>query len=86
MTRPLVVEPPVALEMPEKALVFPTAAAKPVEVQVASLDWKWLFIYPDEGVASVNELALPVGVPVHFTLTSTGPTRRGSGGVKTVIR
>lgn len=44
-----------------------------VEVQVASLDWKWLFIYPREGVASVNELAVPVGVPVHFLLTSSGP-------------
>jgi len=47
--------------------------SKPVEVQVAALDWKWLFIYPDEGVARVNELAVPVGVPVHFTITSAGP-------------
>jgi cytochrome o ubiquinol oxidase subunit 2 len=45
---------------------------KPLEVQVVSLDWKWLFIYPEYGVASVNELALPVGRPVHFTLTSSG--------------
>jgi cytochrome o ubiquinol oxidase subunit 2 len=43
---------------------------KPIEVQVVSLDWKWLFIYPDEGVASVNRLVIPVGTPVHFTLTS----------------
>ena len=43
---------------------------KAVEVQVVSLDWKWLFIYPDEGVASVNRLVIPVGTPVHFTLTS----------------
>lgn len=43
---------------------------KPLEVQVVSLDWKWLFIYPDEGIASVNELTVPVGVPVHFSLTS----------------
>ena len=43
---------------------------KPVEVQVVSLDWKWLFIYPDAGVASVNRLVIPVGTPVHFTLTS----------------
>jgi cytochrome o ubiquinol oxidase subunit 2 len=42
----------------------------PVEVQVISLDWKWLFIYPTEGIASVNELVLPAGTPVHFTLTS----------------
>src|SRR5213592_2539237 len=45
---------------------------KPLRVQVASLDWKWLFIYPDEGVASVNYLAIPVGRPVSFELTSSG--------------
>ena len=44
--------------------------SKPTEVQVVSLDWKWLFIYPDQGVASVNELVVPAGVPVHFRLTS----------------
>ncbi len=43
---------------------------KPLNVQVVSMDWKWLFIYPDLGIASVNELALPVGVPVNFTLTA----------------
>jgi cytochrome o ubiquinol oxidase subunit 2 len=43
---------------------------RPIEVQVVSLDWKWLFIYPDAGIASVNALVVPVGVPVHFTLTS----------------
>ncbi|HEY7300545.1 MAG TPA: ubiquinol oxidase subunit II [Xanthobacteraceae bacterium] len=43
---------------------------KPIEVQVVSLDWKWLFIYPDQGVASVNELVVPVAAPVHFSLTS----------------
>lgn len=41
-----------------------------LEVQVVALDWKWLFIYPDRQVASVNELVIPVGVPVHFRLTS----------------
>lgn len=48
------------------------SAAKPVEVEVVSLDWKWLFLYPDEGVATVNELVVPVGSPVHFRLTSSG--------------
>ena len=43
---------------------------KPTQVQVVSLDWKWLFIYPEEGVASVNELVVPAGIPVHFSLTS----------------
>jgi cytochrome o ubiquinol oxidase subunit 2 len=37
-----------------------------------SLDWKWLFIYPNDGVASVNQLIIPAGAPVHFTLTSSG--------------
>jgi len=48
------------------------SAAKPVRVQVVSLDWKWLFIYPEEGVASVNKLIVPVGAPVSFELTSSG--------------
>ena len=42
----------------------------PLEVQVVSLDWKWLFIYPSQGVASVNQLVVPAGVPIHFSLTS----------------
>jgi cytochrome o ubiquinol oxidase subunit II len=42
----------------------------PLEVQVVSLDWKWLFIYPNLGVASVNQLVVPAGVPIHFSLTS----------------
>src|SRR6266850_535744 len=46
--------------------------AKPVHVQVVSLDWKWLFIYPDEGIATVNQLTIPVGTPVSFELTSSG--------------
>jgi cytochrome o ubiquinol oxidase subunit 2 len=43
---------------------------KPMDVQVVSLDWKWLFIYPNQGVASVNELVVPAGTPIHFYLTS----------------
>jgi cytochrome o ubiquinol oxidase subunit II len=43
---------------------------KPLEVDVVSLDWKWLFIYPEQGVASVNRLVAPVGVPLHLRLTS----------------
>ncbi len=46
------------------------SAAKPLEVQVVSLDWKWLFIYPDQGVASVNALVVPAGTPVHLQITS----------------
>ncbi len=49
----------------------PLASDKPpVEVQVVSLDWKWLFIYPSQRVASVNRLVVPAGVPLHFSLTS----------------
>ncbi|WP_404711383.1 ubiquinol oxidase subunit II [Sphingomonas sp. MMS24-J13] len=44
--------------------------AAPIEVQVVALDWKWLFLYPGQNIASVNQLVVPVGVPVHFTLTS----------------
>lgn len=44
---------------------------KPLVVQVVSLDWKWLFIYPEQGIATVNELALPIDRPVRFDLTST---------------
>jgi cytochrome o ubiquinol oxidase subunit 2 len=39
-------------------------------VDVVSLDWKWLFIYPDQGVAAVNQLVIPAGTPVEFRLTS----------------
>src|ERR1700741_3837143 len=41
-------------------------AAAPVRVQVVSLDWKWLFIYPEQGIASVNKLVVPVGTPISF--------------------
>jgi cytochrome o ubiquinol oxidase subunit II len=54
---------------PRQALA---SQARPVRVQVVSLDWKWLFIYPDEGIASVNRLTIPVGTPVSFELTSSG--------------
>jgi cytochrome o ubiquinol oxidase subunit 2 len=49
----------------------PLASNTPaLEVQVVSLDWKWLFIYPNQHVASVNQLVVPAGAPIHFTLTS----------------
>ena len=44
--------------------------AKPLVIQVVSLDWKWLFIYPEQGIATVGELTLPVDRPVRFDLTS----------------
>ncbi len=46
------------------------SAAQPLKVEVVSLDWKWLFIYPDQGIATVNQLFVPAGTPVSFRLTS----------------
>ena len=43
---------------------------KPIDVEVVALDWKWLFVYPAEGVASVNRLVVPAGTPIQFRLTS----------------
>jgi cytochrome o ubiquinol oxidase subunit 2 len=42
----------------------------PLRVDVVALDWKWLFIYPDQGIAAVNQLVIPAGTPVEFRLTS----------------
>ncbi len=47
------------------------ADVKPLVVQVVSLDWKWLFVYPEQGIATVNELAAPVDRPIRFELTSS---------------
>jgi len=48
-----------------------SSTVKPVNVEVVSLDWKWLFIYPEQGIASVNKLVVPVGTPISFELTSS---------------
>ncbi|MGJ4943695.1 cytochrome ubiquinol oxidase subunit II [Bradyrhizobium sp. HKCCYLS1011] len=42
----------------------------PIRIQVVSLDWKWLFLYPDQRIATVNHLTVPVGSPLHLELTS----------------
>ena len=52
---------------PSKPLV---SAKPPLKVEVVSLDWKWLFIYPDQGIATVNQLVVPAGTPVSYRLTS----------------
>ncbi|PVZ11211.1 MULTISPECIES: ubiquinol oxidase subunit II [unclassified Pseudomonas] len=44
--------------------------AKPVTIQVVSLDWKWLFIYPEQGIATVNKIVFPANTPVNFRITS----------------
>lgn len=51
----------------------PVSDTKPINIQVTSLDWKWLFQYPDQGIATVNYIEIPAGVPVHFQLTSDAP-------------
>lgn len=48
---------------------LPSSTA-PLEVQVVSLDWKWLFIYPQQRIATVNQLVVPSGTPVTFKITS----------------
>jgi cytochrome o ubiquinol oxidase subunit II len=53
---------------PRKAI---SSTVKPVTIQAVSLDWKWLFIYPEQGIASVNHLTVPVGAPISFELTSS---------------
>ena len=52
---------------PEKPI---ESSVKPLTVEVVAMNWKWLFIYPGEGVASVNKLVIPQGVPVEFRITS----------------
>jgi len=48
----------------------PINQTKPLEVEVVSLDWKWLFVYPEQRVASINRLVIPAGRPVRFRITS----------------
>ena len=46
------------------------AATKPLVIDAVALDWKWLFIYPEQGIATVNDLSLPINRPVDFHITS----------------
>ena len=48
-----------------------TSNMKPITVEVVALDWKWLFIYPEQGIATVNDLAAPVDVPINFKITAS---------------
>ncbi|GLX87810.1 ubiquinol oxidase subunit 2 [Pseudomonas fragi] len=43
---------------------------KPVTIEVVAMDWKWLFIYPDQGIATVNKIVFPANTPVNFRITS----------------
>lgn len=59
---------PLARTAPGKAVA---ADVQPLEVQVVALNWKWLFIYPEQGIATVNELAVPEGRPLRFRISSS---------------
>jgi cytochrome o ubiquinol oxidase subunit II len=48
-----------------------SSSTAPIDIEVICLDWRWLFIYPHEGIASLNQLVVPAGVPLRFRLTST---------------
>lgn len=60
---------PQVLARASRAEAKPTSA-QPLEVDVIATDWQWLFVYPEQHVASANELVVPTHVPVHFRLTS----------------
>lgn len=49
------------------------SGVKPITIEVVALDWKWLFIYPEEGIATVNFLELPKDTPINFKITSDAP-------------
>ncbi len=55
---------------PYKPLV---SDVKPMTIQVVALDWKWLFIYPEQNIATVNVVAIPVDVPIRFEITADAP-------------
>lgn len=55
---------------PYKKLDSPT---KPVTIQVIALNWKWLFLYPEQGIATINEVRFPEKTPVNFELTADAP-------------
>jgi cytochrome o ubiquinol oxidase subunit II len=49
------------------------SANKPMTIQVVALQWKWLFIYPEEKIASLNFMQIPVHTPIHFEITADAP-------------
>ncbi|HEY8885907.1 MAG TPA: ubiquinol oxidase subunit II [Candidatus Microsaccharimonas sp.] len=49
------------------------SSVQPVKIQVVSLNWRWLFIYPDEGIATINYINIPKDTPINFTITSDAP-------------
>jgi len=51
----------------------PNKEVAPITIQVTALDWKWMFTYPDQKIATVNYLEIPAGVPVHFQVSAEAP-------------
>ncbi len=49
------------------------SSVKPIKIQVIALEWKWLFVYPDQGVATLNFMNIPKDTPIDFTITSDAP-------------
>jgi cytochrome o ubiquinol oxidase subunit 2 len=49
------------------------SSAQPLTIEVVALQWKWLFIYPQQNIATINVIEFPVNTPVHFVLTADGP-------------
>ena len=49
------------------------SSTKPINIQVVAMDWKWLFIYPEEGIATVNAIYIPKDTPINFELTADAP-------------
>ena len=45
----------------------------PIEIEVVALDWKWMFVYPQYDIATVNKIVIPVGHPINFRITSAAP-------------
>lgn len=50
-----------------------SSSVQPVKIQVVALNWRWLFIYPDEGIATINYINIPKDTPIDFTITSDAP-------------
>lgn len=55
------------------ALAKPPSDKEPMTIQVTSLDWKWLFLYPEQGIATVNYVRIPTDTPIRFELTTDAP-------------
>lgn len=58
---------------PSRQIASSVPGVQPLTIEVVALPWKWLFIYPQQNIATVNLIEFPAGTPVHFELTADGP-------------